>query len=233
MDAMDRLEAGNLSRAESDLESLRRAPREKTRSDYREVRAVVHCHTHLSHDSTGKIDELTKAAKNTGTEVVMVNDHPRADMDVISEGFSGENGGVFFIPGAEARNLLIYSVEGLDLTMAQRDLIPEVGKRGGICFLSHLENQREWDLPGLTGTEIYNLHASFLSQRRLSGLFRPSSSAEVARLVDVILRLGEHRTRDLPRCARYPPITYPAGKDSAGPLRSPAWRQTTVTPTTP
>jgi hypothetical protein len=192
VDALDRLETGNLSRAVSDLESLGKAPREKTRSDYRDVRAVVHCHTHLSHDSNGNIDELTKAAKKTGTEVVMVNDHPRADMDVIAEGFSGESSGVLFIPGAEARNLLIYSVEGLDLTMAQRDLIPEVSKRGGICFLSHLENQREWDLFGLTGTEIYNLHASFLSQRRLSRLFRPSSNADVVRFVDVILRLGEH-----------------------------------------
>jgi hypothetical protein len=113
-------------------------------------------------------------------------------MDVISEGFSGENSGVLFIPGAEARNLLIYSAEGLDLTMAQRDLITEVEKLRGICFLSHLENQREWDLNDITGTEIYNLHASFLSQRRLSALFKPASHAEVARLVDVILRLGEH-----------------------------------------
>jgi hypothetical protein len=192
VDALDRLKAGYLSRAESDLESLRKAPRVTTRSDYRDVRAVVHCHTHLSHDSTGRIDEMADAAAKTGTEVVMVNDHPRTDLDVFSEGFSGENSGVLFIPGAEARNLLIYAAEGLDFTVSQRKLVPEIARRGGICFLSHLENQREWDLQGLTGTEIYNLHASFLAQKRLSGLFRPSSRADISRLVDVLLRLRDH-----------------------------------------
>ena len=42
----------------------------------------------------------------------------------------------------------------------------QVVQNGGVLFSAHPENPREWDLPELTGMEIYNLHTDF---KRLRG----------------------------------------------------------------
>ena len=32
---------------------------------------------------------------------------------------------------------------------------------GGLVFLSHVEERMDWEIKGMTGTEIYNTHADF------------------------------------------------------------------------
>ena len=160
---------------------------------HRDRRAVIHCHSSLSHDSNGSIDEITKAARATGTDIVMMTDHPRTDLDVMSEGFSGRKSGVLFIPGAEAKNLLLFFVGGrLDYSASQRDMLSEARRLGGIAFLSHLEEQTDWELEGLNGSEIYNLHASFKMQRRLLEIFRLRRPSDFERLIDLLFLLHAH-----------------------------------------
>ncbi len=45
--------------------------------------------------------------------------------------------------------------------------VDAVRKTGGQVFLCHLEERMDWDLKGLTGSEIYNLHADFKDELRL------------------------------------------------------------------
>ncbi len=193
MDALDRLTPDYLERAESDLQRIRDSLRGHIRNrKYVEKRAVIHCHSALSHDSRGSIREMVEAAKATGTEVVMVTDHIREDLDVIAEGCSGRRSGILFIPGAEVKNLLLFFSPGLDFSRSQRDLISDARAAGGMVFLSHLEGQKEWDLQGLHGTEIYNLHASFKGQKRLSALFNPRSLPDLVKLLETLLLLDSH-----------------------------------------
>lgn len=194
MDAVDRLTEDYLAKVEAELNAIRsqlRTPRLSGQPADR--KAVLHCHSALSHDSRGSLDEIADAAKSTGSEVVMITDHPRSDIDVIADGFKGKKRGVLFIPGAETEHLLIFLADGrLDYSLSQREMIAQVRKMGGMAFLSHLEEQNDWGLDGLSGTEIYNTHGSFKMQRRLSRIFRPGSPSQLEKLLEILLTIDSH-----------------------------------------
>lgn len=194
MDALDRLQRANIEVVEHDIERIRSRlhPRRGPLDGYMDTKAVIHCHTHLSHDSEGSIDEIADAARRTGTGVVMVTDHPRHDCDVVKAGFLGNRSGVLLLPGAEARNLLLFFATGLDYSLPQQGLLCQACKMGGMVFLSHIEGVSDWDLPGLHGTEIYNLHASFMGQERIRALYRSRGPESLERLLALLMTVEAH-----------------------------------------
>jgi hypothetical protein len=141
---------------------------------YRDYRANLHVHSLLSHDSRGKIEEIVAAAKATGTRVLMFTEHPSERYDYFKEGHRGMNDGVLLIPGAETKGFLVYptqSMHGLDAGSPQ-EFSDLVRSRGGLTFLSHLEERMNWEIRGLTGTEIYNTHADFKDEKNLIAAMR-------------------------------------------------------------
>jgi len=191
---MNRLNEDYLERLEADLKVIRSQVRRPSLSGQpADRKAVLHCHSALSHDSRGSLDEIADAAKTTGTQVVMITDHARSDIDVIADGFRGRRRGVLFIPGAETKHLLLFFTKGrLDYSLPQREMIAQTRRAGGMAFLSHLEEQQDWQLEGLSGTEIYNTHASFKMQKRLSQVFRPSSAPQLEKLLETLLTIDSH-----------------------------------------
>jgi len=136
---------------------------------YREVRANLHVHSELSHDSRGKIDDIVAAAKRAGTEVLMFTEHPSKEKDFYLDGHQGMLDGVLLIPGAEMKGMLVYPTLSLKQYESSEpiDLARLVRSRGGHAFLSHLEERMDWEIPGLSGVEIYNTHADFKKQARM------------------------------------------------------------------
>src|SRR6516225_10470693 len=124
------------------------------RGPYQDYRANLHVHSLLSHDSRGKIEEIVAAAKATGTRVLMFTEHPSERYDYFKEGHRGLKDGVLLIPGAETKGFLVYptqSMRGLDAGSPQ-EFSDLVRSRGGLTFLSHLEERMNWEIRGLTGT---------------------------------------------------------------------------------
>jgi hypothetical protein len=136
---------------------------------YREVRANLHVHSELSHDSRGKIEDIVAAAKRAGTEVLMFTEHPSKEKDFYLDGHQGMLDGVLLIPGAEMKGMLVYPTLSLRQYESSEpiDLARLVRNRGGHVFLSHLEERMDWEIPGLSGVEIYNTHADFKKQARM------------------------------------------------------------------
>ena len=129
----------------------------------------MHVHSLLSHDSRSKLEEIVAAAKKLGIKVICFTEHPNPPRDYIKEGHHGMVDGVLLIPGYEFNGLLAFPKQSIPLG---RDADPQarvdvVRKTGGQVFLCHLEERMDWDLKGLTGSEIYNLHADFKDERRL------------------------------------------------------------------
>ena len=76
-------------------------------------------------------------------------------------------------PGAETNGFLAYptqSLKGLD--KAPQEFADQVRGRGGLLFLCHLEERMDWEIRGLTGTEIYNTHADFKDEKALLAALR-------------------------------------------------------------
>ena len=82
--------------------------------------------------------------------------------------------GVLLIPGAETNGFLVFpkqSLRGLG-TGTPQEFCDLVRGRGGLMFLSHLEERMNWEVRGLTGTEIYNTHADFKDEKNLIAALR-------------------------------------------------------------
>lgn len=135
----------------------------------RDYRANLHVHSLLSHDCRMTVSEILVAAKKAGSEVLMFSNHPADHYDYFTDGHAGLQDGVLLVPGAETKGMLVYpkqSVKGLDGGSTQ-EVSDLVRGRGGLTFLSHLEERMDLDVPGLTGNEIYNTHFDFKSQKQL------------------------------------------------------------------
>jgi hypothetical protein len=174
-DALDRLRPENLQAVHQAVETLRRQRQVLPRpGPFKDYRANFHVHSSLSHDSRGTVGEIVAAARAAGTSVLLFTEHPSDKYDYFKDGHRGVKEGVLLIPGAETNGLLVFptqSLRGLESGKPQ-EFSALVRSRGGLVFLSHLEERMDWEIPGLTGTEIYNTHADFKDEKRLIAAMR-------------------------------------------------------------
>ena len=169
-DAMDRLKIPELKKLRAAIEVLREDYEPVTlESGYSDCRAILHAHSHWSHDSNASPEEVREGAKNAGVKIVMFTEHPADNYDYFKDGHRGLTDGVLFIPGAETKGLLNYplaSVKGLPADSPQQE-VDNIRATGGLVFLCHLEERMDWELDNLTGSEIYNTHADVKDEPRL------------------------------------------------------------------
>lgn len=169
-DAIDRLAPKRIAEIHEAVEALRikRKPIERP-GPFADYRANLHVHSRLSHDSRGTPEEIVAAANKVGTKVILFSEHPAAHYDFVTDGHSGMKDGVLLIPGAEAKGLLAYPRESVkDFEAAPiQEYSDIITRRGGLTFLSHLEERMDLNLAGITGNEIYNTHADFKTEKRL------------------------------------------------------------------
>jgi len=130
---------------------------------YEDVRAVIHAHSQLSHDSRGTREEIVAAAHAAGVRAILMTEHPAPHFDFYRDGLHGTFDGVLFYPGAEARGFLNFPTRSLDLDAPanSQELIDRVTAEGGLIFIAHSEEHTDWALRGITGMEIYNTHTDY------------------------------------------------------------------------
>jgi hypothetical protein len=174
-DAMLRLKPEKLEAEHKAIADLRGQRQEVPRTGpYQDFRANMHVHSLYSHDSRGTIEDIVASAKAAGTRVLMFTEHPSDKIDFFTQGHQGMKDGVLLIPGAETDGFLVYpthSLRGLEKGKPQ-EFCDLVRRKGGLMFLSHLEERMDWDIHGLTGTEIYNTHADMKDEKNLVAALR-------------------------------------------------------------
>jgi hypothetical protein len=174
-DALERLSLERLAAVHQAVHALKADWRELPRpGPFKEYRANLHVHSLLSHDSRGTVAEVVAAAKAVGTRVLLFTEHPSERQDYFKDGHRGFKDGVLLIPGAETEGFLAFptrSLRGLTTSSPQEFAVLARG-RGGLVFLSHLEERMGWEIRGLTGCEIYNTHADFKDEKKLLAALR-------------------------------------------------------------
>ena len=138
------------------------------------MRALLHVHSAFSHDSRGTIDEIVSAANEVGARVVMFTEHPASHYDYVNDGHRGMKDGVLLIPGAETEGFLAYPKRSIQdqKPKSPQEFADLVRSTGGLIFLCHLEERMDWDIAGLTGSEIYNTHADFKEETKFIAALR-------------------------------------------------------------
>lgn len=169
-DALDRLKLDRLQKQHQAIEELRSA-RITVDNDrpFRDYRANLHVHSAFSHDSRGKIEDIVAAAKSVGTRVLMFTEHPAPHYDFVKDGHQGTLDGVLLVPGAEMKGFLVFPKQSVKAFEAaeKQEFSNLVRGRGGLIFVSHLEERMDWQIQGVSGCEIYNTHADFKNESRL------------------------------------------------------------------
>ena len=174
-DTIDRLRPEKLQAVHVEIEALKTQRREvRLSSSYNDVRAVLHAHSALSHDSRGTIEEIVAAAKEADVRVIMFTEHPASGYDYFLDGHRGLNAGVLLIPGAETNGFLAFPRQSIQdqKTGTPQAFSNMVRSSGGLIFLCHLEERMDWDIANITGTEIYNTHADFKEESRFLAALR-------------------------------------------------------------
>ncbi len=143
-------------------------------TDLFDYKGILHCHSYLSHDSDGTIAEIVAAAHNAHVDFVGMTDH-QTDASV-RDGQRGVVDGVLFLVGCEQQ-----SPQGTVLALGLREpikrwqhaglLAMDAVAQGGVAFLGHAESWRDWNVAGMTGVEIVNLHAGANARPKVGTLF--------------------------------------------------------------
>ena len=169
-DALERMQLPRLAAVHNTVEQFRLDRRDvPLQSGFDDVRALLHVHSQLSHDSVGTPEEIRQAAIEAGVRVILFTNHPADSYDYIRDGHRGIKDGVMFIPGAEEKGLLCFPQRSVQRRpeFTPQDKVNTVNEADGQAYLCHLEERMDWDLNGLTGSEIYNIHADFKDEPAL------------------------------------------------------------------
>ncbi len=137
-------------------------------------RAVFHCHSHLSHDSDGSIEEIAAAARSLKIHVVFLTDHYSPGN--IAKSPRGLIDGVLFIPGVEFHwgdphgSLLAIGVrEDFEPNQPRDRIVLEMQRQGALLVAGHVEEMdQNHDFSPYDGFELYNFHAQFKSASKFA-----------------------------------------------------------------
>ena len=183
-DALERMRPENLRAVHEAIEALKSQCRAVSLSSgYDDVRSLLHVHSAFSHDSRGTIEEILAGANEAGVRVIMFSEHPANTYNYFLDGHRGVQQGVLLIPGAETGGFLAYPRQSIQdqKTETPQAFADLVRATGGLVFVCHLEERMDWEIKGVTGTEIYNTHADVKDEDRFLAVLRsPLSMITVA-----------------------------------------------------
>jgi hypothetical protein len=190
--------------SEEALKALRRdsrqfrqtvAPAERS-GDWLDVRAVLHAHSRLSHDSVGTEAQLVAAAKAAGVRAVFTTEHPTPERKWATDGLRGEKDGVLFVPGAELSDgLLVWRDDGTRWKPSAKagEVLQALQGTGAVTFVAHPEGREtdaDWELPAFHGMEIYNSHADAMDSgyEEFLASFRKESPLKLVSMLNTLKR---------------------------------------------
>jgi hypothetical protein len=141
---------------------------------YRDFRGVIHVHSHFSHDSEGRVEDIVAAANDVGLDFVMMTDH--LTRDSITSGPTGRRGNTLFVPGGEMHRGG-GSILGIGMTRyverkrrQPQQIIEDVVDQGALALIGYPEGFRDWHASGYVGVEIYNLKSDVLDEWKIPGV---------------------------------------------------------------
>lgn len=127
-----------------------------------EFRGVMHAHSKISHDSIVTFPEIADAMNALDYDFIFLTDHFVDGKADYSLGWDGLYDGVLFVRGYEMQaGFMPWGLPRDTVFLSSEEpaaLAKRIAELGGVVFIGHPEEPRPWDIPELTGMEIYNIH---------------------------------------------------------------------------
>jgi predicted metal-dependent phosphoesterase TrpH len=126
-------------------------------------KGIVHCHSYLSHDSKGKVEDIAAACASCGIDFLVMTDHQTPHS--VAKGKRGMLGDTLFVVGGELRTkdgvLLAFPLRHyVRPKPTTQEVVAEVHEQGALALVGHAEYFEPWQTQGLDGCEVVNLHAA-------------------------------------------------------------------------
>jgi len=134
-----------LRRLSQSIQQLNAQRTTSERKGFVEYEGVVHVHSFLGGHSEGTFSEIIAAAQSNQLQFVVMTEHTEKDFDTAATTLQGMHGGVLFINGNEV------SAANGDRTL----VLP-----GDVSIIAYPEEFKNWETPGVTGVEVYNVYTN-------------------------------------------------------------------------
>lgn len=126
-------------------------------------KGILHCHSYLSHDSKGKVEDIAAACASVGIDFLVMTDHQTPYS--IARGARGVIAKTLFVVGAELRTpdgvLLAFPLRKfVSPKPTTQEVVDEVHAQDALALVGHAEYFEPWGTRGLDGCEVVNLHAA-------------------------------------------------------------------------
>jgi len=130
--------------------------RTQAQSNYSEYKGVVHVHSFLGGHSSGSFSEIIEAAQANQLNFVIMTEHTEKDFDTAAMTLKGWYRDVLFVNGNET------SVENGDRLLTLPD---------DVSIVAYPEEFKNWEAPGLSGVEVYNIYSNTRRANPIVALF--------------------------------------------------------------
>jgi hypothetical protein len=162
--AYRRYRLGRLAAAVDALNAGRAAAPSEERFD--EYAGVFHVHSSLGGHSTGRLEEIVRAASGERLAFVVMTEHPSPLTDTSAATLRGVRDGVLFLNGSElvaSDGGRLFVVPGF-APPAQKPPLRELAERaaaeGRLAVVGYPEEVRDLGAGGYNGVEVYNLYTN-------------------------------------------------------------------------
>jgi hypothetical protein len=152
--AYRRYKLRKLNAAIAQINSQRTTP--ETSPHWAEYKGVVHVHSFLGGHSSGTFSDIIAAAKANQLDFVVMTEHTEQDFDTAAMTLKDRHGGVLFVNGNESA-----AANGDRLLT-----LPE-----NISIAAYPENFQDWNAPGLSGVEVYNVYTNTRQANPITAFF--------------------------------------------------------------
>lgn len=164
-----------------------------------EYRGICHSHSEFSHDSVVPFPKILEAAHEADISFLCMSDHcvdGKADYSLQLNGLYLD---ILFVPGFEMSGGFMpwglpYDTV-LDCGEEPEVLAEKIADLGGSLFIAHSEEERNWELPQISGMEIYNIHTDFKDENLSE--FAPDILFSLGKYPDQVMRQIFDRQTDI------------------------------------
>jgi hypothetical protein len=162
--AYRRYALGRLGAAVDALNAGRAEPPDGARFD--DYAGVFHVHSALGGHSTGRPEEIVRAAKETGLAFVLMTEHPSPHVNTAEATLRGTHDGVVFVGGSElvasdgGRLFVLPGFEADATNPPLRDLVARAKTGGRLAVVGYPEEVGDRNANGFDGIEVYNLYTN-------------------------------------------------------------------------
>lgn len=160
-----RYRLGQLNAAIQVLNAGRAAP--QSDQPFAEYRGVIHVHSAIGGHSTGRFEEIIRAANLNNLNFVVMTEHPSENINTAETTLKGMRNGVLFVNGSEvvtanSDRLLLMPGNGEAGVGAQttQGLIDQENEKGGLAFVAYPQEFHDWNANSYAGIEVYNLYTN-------------------------------------------------------------------------